>query len=51
MCSTNNTQKIVGSEVVRLDGTDKVTGRTKFSGDLKMNGMCCLLYTSPSPRD
>ena len=40
MCSTNNTQKIVGSEVVRLDGTDKVTGRTKFSGDLKMNGMC-----------
>lgn len=40
MGKVNGTRKIIGSEVVRLDGTDKVTGRTKFFGDLKMEGMC-----------
>ena len=31
--------KFVGQNVLRVDGVEKVTGRAKFTGDLKIPGM------------
>ena len=57
--------KVVGTNPIKHDGLDKVTGRAKFGADAFLPGMLigkilrsphahaniCLLYTSPSPRD
>ena len=50
--------KVIGTNPIRHDGYDKVTGRAIYGADVKLPNLIwaetlrsCLLYTSPSPRD
>ena len=57
---SRGTLSVLNHDLPRVDGPAKVTGRARYTHDVRLPGMvwarvltcpACLLYTSPSPRD
>ena len=49
----NNKELQISGEKIKMADNEKKAAFTKYFPQLSANGayMCCLLYTSPSPRD